>query len=143
MPGKKWRSEELAYLAGIIDGEGSIEARIGSRRPSDLSIRLVVGNVHRGLIEYLLATWGGTMRTQVHGRYRPIYTWNLSLRAARPVMEAVLPYLIVKRRQVELVLELASLTGGATGPRPRLTELAIARRRRIIAAMKEDRRARA
>jgi hypothetical protein len=103
---------KLAYLAGIIDGEGCIAIRKSKRTGTCKSTRyaaaVTVGNTSRHLIEQLVGTFGVGCVTY---RYptktkRACYLWSLPSRGAREVLRAVQPYLIVKREQAAVLLEL-------------------------------------
>ncbi len=51
---------EIRYFAGFVDGEGSIYvARSYVSRPSHGTLRLAVGSTHRGVIQAVLAEFGG------------------------------------------------------------------------------------
>ncbi|MGH2490440.1 MAG: LAGLIDADG family homing endonuclease, partial [Candidatus Limnocylindria bacterium] len=101
----------LAYLAGVIDGEGCIAIRRTKRSGSMKSTRyaavITVGNTSRGLIESLRAAFSAGCVTY---RYptktkRGAYLWNVQSHVARDVLRAVYPYLIVKREQATVLME--------------------------------------
>jgi cytochrome c-type biogenesis protein CcmH/NrfF len=102
MPGKN----DLAYLAGIIDGEGSIECRLGR----SATIQLVVGNTDRRLIDWLVSEFGGRVYAQKRKGVKTLYSWRIPIRRERVLMEAVAPYLKLKREQLEVAFALASLS---------------------------------
>lgn len=97
---------EAAYLAGIIDGEGCIQAyELGSGR---LWLELSISNTSDELMDALTAAWGGRVWT----RQKPgmdVHIWSTGVTIAVPLLTAVLPFLIVKRIQAEKFLELAGL----------------------------------
>ncbi len=101
---------ELAYLAGIIDADGYVTATrsqrrgrwyfgaqigiTGSRRePHDLAVSLFGGKVN-------------THRPTRNPKHLPQHHWQLGGRRAVPAIEAVIPYLRIKRDRATLVLEL-------------------------------------
>lgn len=115
---------KLAYLAGVIDGEGCIAIRKSKRTGSCKSTRyaaaVTVGNTSRVLIEQLVGTFGVGCVTY---RYptktkRACYLWSLSSRGARDVLRAVQPYLIVKREQAAVLLEFIDNFDSFKGARP-------------------------
>ena len=61
-------NEKLAYLAGIIDGEGTIVIAKGKIRKGRInhpySLRLVVMNTDIRLIEWLKENFGGSIHTK-------------------------------------------------------------------------------
>lgn len=82
---------DLAYLAGLFDGEGCLTRANG--RPV-----IQIGMTDRDVIEYLTSL-GGTMREEhPPGNRRPLYRWRLlARREVIEFLDAVLPYLRVKR----------------------------------------------
>jgi hypothetical protein len=103
---------DIRYAAGLFDGEGYV--RIATwRKPNSVHTRYqVYGGInmcHRPVIEALQQKFGGNMpnpgaRQKPH--HRPLYTWNFSSQVAARFLRRVLPYLIVKREEAELALEL-------------------------------------
>ena len=114
----------LAYLAGVIDGEGCIgirkTKRTGSFKSTRYSAVLTIGNTSRLLIEQLMAAFGAGCVTY---RYptktkRACYLWTVSSLGARHVLCNVHPYLIVKRRQAAVLLEFIDDFDSFKGGRP-------------------------
>lgn len=88
-----------------MDGEGSF-CLIG--RGNGLGIRLTAANTKRRVLEWIIEVTGvGAITTS--RRYNPKhaqgYAWQLNSGAAVAVTEQLLPYLILKRDQAELILE--------------------------------------
>jgi hypothetical protein len=101
----------LAYLAGVIDGEGCIAIRrtkkTGSMRSTRYAAVITVGNTSRGLIQMLRTAFSAGCVTY---RYptktkRGAYLWNVQSQTARDVLRAVYPYLVVKREQATVLME--------------------------------------
>lgn len=94
----------LAYLAGIIDGEGYIGIKRMQRR---YHARVQVGMVERQAIDLLRDTFGGSLTLEaLRGRGRDIWRWHLSGLQAEACLIALQPFLRVKRLQAEAVLAL-------------------------------------
>lgn len=112
-----WSPVDLAYLAGLFDGEGSVEARYNSRknRAPDWTARIHVYNTDGHMIEWLAATFAGRVTTirkeHCTAARRDVYRWSLSAQSGRPLLTALLPYLRVKNSQVEMLLALLDLMG--------------------------------
>lgn len=127
---------DMAYLAGIIDGEGSIEVRFLSGRPAKrtgLAILIRVANTDPRLIEWLVSRCGGRCYTSKRNLpSRDIHFWNLPVRANLVLSERLLGYLLLKREQLQLALEASTLSivrgAGRTIPPDNLQ-----RRREIVA----------
>ena len=110
-----WTSEKLSYLAGIIDGEGSISIEIQSqsfrhnRKCDYYSLRLLVINTNLPLLNWIQENFGGTIRARkpVPNR-RQCYRWNLCSHNAAAVLAACEPYMIVKKAHVAVFLKFAA-----------------------------------
>lgn len=90
---------ELAYLAGIVDGEGSIFiAKNSARLQGSYTLRLSVTSTDRVLIDWIHARFGGnTCSQRKPNRWSPAYHWRLSGPHAKQLLEAIGPYLVIKR----------------------------------------------
>ncbi len=98
------REKDIAYSAGIFDGEGHIHLNSGQM----ICIRIV--NTSKELIDYLTKVWGGKVYTRKNQR-----TYDFIIIRKDEIMdfvEAVYPYLIVKKDQVDKVFEMYKLSKG-------------------------------
>lgn len=104
---------ERAYLAGLIDGEGSIML-VGRNRANGPMLRVNVSNTDRRLLDWLAERFGGTVRVmwrsqqEVRPNERVCYSWQRDCRQCREVLEAALPYLISKREQARVAIAFSS-----------------------------------
>lgn len=130
---------DLAYLAGILDADGTLRIkkvrRSGRARSPTYRIDVQVGNTSRQLIDWLLDRFGGNAHSRrFPGRWRKMWYWSLNRRGAEQVLEGVRPYLTIKRANAEELL--AFMRGGEFGPVPKIgargfavvTEIELARR---------------
>lgn len=101
---------EDAYLAGIIDGEGSIVAGLRTRPGSarlQIEVRLNVCNTNAELMAWTAAHYGGRhKRVERAAPWHDLHRLDWESRGMVPVLEAALPYLIVKRERAEWAIEL-------------------------------------
>lgn len=97
---------EKAYLAGIIDGEGCITICKGARYENRV-VTVAVAMNDREPLDLLFNIFGGCFVTlrKNNPKWRDGWRWAVKQRKAKVVLEAVLPYLRVKHRQVVLALE--------------------------------------
>lgn len=102
---------ELAYVAGIIDADGYVTAASSlhkGRRYVGPAVG-IAGN-RREPHDLAAAMFGGNVRIYIprgeRAHHQPQFQWQLYGARAIVVLEAVLPYLRVKRRQAELCLGL-------------------------------------
>lgn len=88
------------YAAGLFDGEGSVSiSRSGDR--VWLSVRLSIS--HRDVLEEFEEHWGGYVR--IHSkRCNTVHQWYMHGTLAEDFLTDVLPYLRVKKKDVELGL---------------------------------------
>ena len=109
---------ERAYVAGIIDGEGSIEYvqrnvirhdRPGKPVHKVWNIRLEVPQVDGRLIDYLMETTAeGTRdmkRFPNNDNWQDQHRWRCAHRGVYRVLKQVLKYLIVKQEKAKLVVD--------------------------------------
>jgi hypothetical protein len=112
---------EVAYAAGIFDGEGCIHIAPYRKRGRPYHrLMVAVTNTDFPLLDWLHARWGGHLgKPLLTNRHRPCKIWALSEGYAYPFLNAVYPYLIVKRRQAELALQFMNARSpGTHGRRP-------------------------
>lgn len=105
--------EQLAYLAGIIDGEGCFyvgkvkQGKYGSGYQFHTTIK--VDNTHRPLIDFLNQTFGGKREYSYwkkNPNHKPVYAWYSAGMMLDYICPLILPYLIVKKQQCELMIEI-------------------------------------
>ena len=100
------------YIAGIIDGEGSLMVYPFKSKEgyTIYQARLAVGNTKKELIDYLEKTTGiGRVRVSHTSQGKPFYYWALHGNNIRKFLPSILPYLLLKRKQAELLLEYLSI----------------------------------
>jgi len=104
---------EAAYLAGIVDGEGSISMTRTKDRGHSRYWRVVlsVASCDRELIEWLAAKWrGATLFDMDRGDGRRLqHRWTVVGHAMRQVLHDVMPYLIIKRARAEWAAEVMQI----------------------------------
>ncbi len=110
---RNWKKEELAYLAGLIDGEGTISIGYCYRNHKSGRKRyhkaiMSISNTDYRLIEWIKNLFGGYVGVKKYeGKtYKTIYRWSIDGTNIDNILKSVSPYLIIKREQAFLVLEL-------------------------------------
>lgn len=101
---------DLAYLAGIVDGEGyiGITADHRTRNPDRpcWRLRVAVTNTNEWLMQHLkFSIGGGTIILRSDKRQKPCYQWEIGNRKAAEFLKLILPYLRLKRPQAELAIK--------------------------------------
>ena len=110
-------SETLAYMAGLIDGEGCFyvgkvkQGRYGNGW--QFHTALVISSCDEIIIQWLETTFGGIREhryrwTSKKANFRPVFTW----RSQGPMLDylcpLLLPYLIIKKVQCQVMIEMRS-----------------------------------
>ena len=102
---------ERAYLAGLIDGEGTVLIATSAPRADKATrthaLQVTVSNTHMATMEMLHARWGGSLSIRhfsstMSTRPIAVLRWN-SISAANLLRE-ILPYMQIKRGQAEAAL---------------------------------------
>ena len=103
---------QYAWAAGMFDGEGCVVIRKPSASVRAFVVQLSVEGIHRPGIEHFARIAGvGTVHPDRYStkKGRQKWVWQAAARKAEKVLRAMLPYLIIKRKEVELALEFLSL----------------------------------
>src|SRR5574338_1062599 len=109
-------SHHLAYLAGIIDGEGCFHACKLKNKPGDgyknghYRCVLKVSNTDKRLFDWLQETFRGTCSAAIKQTRdklfkRDCYEWVVTGHRLLDICQQVLPYLIIKKRHCELIIK--------------------------------------
>ena len=100
--------EERAYLAGIIDGEGSISLTVNQKGGSRI-VAVTVSNNDLNLLLYVKEIIGAGQITNKNSRKKEhahSYTYAIYSRQAIDLLKQVLPYLrTYKRKRAALILD--------------------------------------
>lgn len=113
---------ELAYLAGIVDGEGYIG--IGKRMPGRnkmssprYSCRLSIAMCEPDAINLLMNIFGINrnilLRSRFPSKHRSCWSLQLEQEVAAIVLKSLLPYLRIKAEQAMCALELREIQRGS------------------------------
>ena len=106
---------DTPYLAGFIDGEGTITAnfRMTARSKKEaVHYRVMIPNTNLIVLQWIQLRWGGKLENMGKPRspkHKQVYYLYWGGPDCIPVIQAVFPYLQIKRRQAELVLALHAL----------------------------------
>ena len=97
------KKTDLAYVAGIIDGEGTITV---VKNGQTSSLRVSVCNTNEWLINWLRFSFGGSVyKFRKIEKNKQAWQWMLTCRKARDFIVLVMPYLQIKRPQAELAIQ--------------------------------------
>ena len=109
------RPEEAAYIAGFLDGEGHIGIVRRNYGKAHAYMRPIVqvGQVNRLPLDWICNRIGqhsGMERRANKHPHRDFYNLRLHAGTARWLLPQILPYLVLKRRQAEVVLEFLAMS---------------------------------
>lgn len=102
-----WTDSQLAYLAGIIDGEGSFYIGI-CRNGRSFMCRIYVVNTNKELVNWLKETFGGLIYSRKsikNPQWKIRYEWVVDKPAIDPFCKLLLPFLIIKKKHAEIMIE--------------------------------------
>ena len=100
---------DIAYLAGLLDGEGSICILKRKNSSGNLQywLEVSIGNTHRGVLDWVHQTFGGHISDNAE-RYTPrnhqTWRWRVSSEKACQILEMLLPFLHIKKQQATLAI---------------------------------------
>lgn len=116
---------DLSYIAGFMDGEGSFHITrttyLGRRKYPSYQPRVSVANTDHDVLCWLQHTVGfGILAPKYHDSkvWKDQWQWYLRVEEIRSFTIAVLPYLKIKTRQAQLVLEFLDLESNPGGVLP-------------------------
>ena len=133
--------EQVAYAAGIIDGEGCIYARVHMLPRGTIStyLQLSVRMCSESVVAWLASTFGGEMYVAQprSGTVRLAFVWQIRGAKIAPVLRSLLPYLIEKKQRAAFAIELAGLLDNSKpGRSNKISDVEMARRRELAASIK-------
>ena len=150
----------FAYCAGIVDGEGYVgikRSTYGMRKRDDVksptfSERVQIRMSDRNVLELFQKVFGGALTDekkvyQSRSGFKTgkkMYCYRATDRVAANLIQSIFPYLIVKRKQADLVLQLriskdskeARMKGGRTQKRAMSIDV-LAKRQNLYSRIKE------
>lgn len=152
---------QRGYLAGVIDCEGTISITMHQQRTKtgfgeQIMHKMAVSNTDTRLLQWLVDVTGlGNVKPSSQSnstklerfdktRIKPLYIWGLWANNIRQLLPVIMPYLVIKGRQAELMMESLGLTkervGRAYAGRGKgypLSQEAKQRRREIVNEMRK------
>jgi predicted transcriptional regulator len=101
-----------SYIAGFVDGEGSIHILMKKIERKYLCINpaLAIGNTNKEVLVWIQKALGmGNIliyRRKNQGNHKTVYCFSVNGFFVLPVLERIYPFLIVKRKQADLMIRL-------------------------------------
>lgn len=105
---------DVRYVAGIIDGEGSLYIHKQRRRNHiRYEVRAQVANTNHELLKLLKSEYYGSIYPyKLKERHRKAYLWATTNKNALHLINDVYPFLIIKREVAKLILSFPKVQSG-------------------------------
>ena len=133
-----------SYLAGFIDGEGSLEIR-KHKRNGNYGVyyegKLRISQANKDIIEWLKNSFGGYMENGKNNHGSEYYCWTLKNTVKLlPFIQRIIPYLRLKKERAELLRKFMKrklLTRRADGTYEHLSPQELKIREEMFQSMKQ------
>lgn len=107
-------NNNIAYVAGLFDGEGCVDiyqatTSKNSKSPS-LMLRVTISQKDGSIMSWLEKEFGGYVRMD-RRKDTWIHRWELRSQKASKFLEMILPFTKIKDRQIKLALEFEEVKG--------------------------------
>lgn len=107
--------EEAAYLAGLIDGEGSFfiaKVKRSNGNGFTYTPTMVIVNTSTVMVD-LCNRYGGHYQAQEHTvNWKTVHRWFLSSKLIKHYLPQIMPYLKIKPKQAEIMMDAVAVSKG-------------------------------
>lgn len=104
-----------AYLAGMLDADGTIGIRRFKNSTGQLHYRpmIEIANMSKKVIDLCAYVFGNSTLwyKQTKMSTGKIYNWRVTGKNCKPVLDKLMPYLVIKTEQANLCLKMVSRIG--------------------------------
>ena len=88
-------SNKVAYLAGLVDGEGYLKVEKWG------TIRLIIGMTDKKTINWIYENFGGNVTKQKTSKGKPFYVWRMNQgRDLFYLLLLLIPFLVTKKKKL-------------------------------------------
>jgi len=96
--------KDLAYFAGLFDGEGWVHAQIAGRKTS---VGLALANTNRTVLEWVKQRFGGRIYDKPSKKYKhKLWQWQMTGKRTLPLLKALEPILKIKGNELRIAIEM-------------------------------------
>ena len=105
-------SEDFAYLAGLLDGEGCVTYKqYWDRKRKDRPhkyfcwrIQMEIVMTDKKTVQWCADKFGGKIYEKPRGKHKMQYRWRRSFRDALEIAKAIIPYSITKKDALQKII---------------------------------------
>jgi hypothetical protein len=105
---------DIAYAAGIFDGEGYVDIYSASLSKASKSpsfmLRVVISQKDGKIMNWLKDRFEGSVRCEKR-QDNYIYRWDIRSQAAQRFLTLIYPFIIIKKEQIQLALKFEERKG--------------------------------
>ena len=102
------KTTDLAYVAGIVDGEGCIMLYLNkSKKYTSYRIKVSVSNTQEWICQWLKLAFGGCVSCEYYKSptRKPLWQWIVVSNKALDFLKLIHPYLRLKKPQAEIAIK--------------------------------------
>ena len=103
--GRKTITNDIAYIAGFVDGEGCIRIKRANQGGNSYYVTFQITNSNQDILEFIAQLFGGQIGFQEKGRNKPIYQYRLTSAEAVDALKLLHPFLKEKRVQAQMAIQ--------------------------------------
>lgn len=114
---KLYNPEDLAYIAGFIDGEGTVSLKKNGIRWPTVLPYILITNTNLEVLEWIqkiLKCGGIYSKRSNNEKWREAFVLRFQTKETRIILPLIYPFLRLKKRQAELIFEFEKI-GNVTG----------------------------
>lgn len=106
----------LAYVAGIIDGEGSIGFARQAYGNRPIFPRILIVNSNIEILKFVQGIFGGDIQSMYRAKehWKPTWMWRLSGKKTVEFLSLIQPWVLAKQDQIVLVFAWAETRHGCS-----------------------------
>ncbi|KKK73688.1 hypothetical protein LCGC14_2891330 [marine sediment metagenome] len=137
------RNVDLAYYAGLFDGEGCININHHKpqrgKRTEQHTLRCYLGMCNEVLVRSLGASFGGSVKYRAihlkNPKWKDHWIWTIESNQALHWLKMMLPFLRLKKQEALVAIEFQQTRGGQRGRR-RISEAEMRKRQQYYELLK-------
>jgi len=102
--GRRTITNDIAYIAGFVDGEGCIRLKRANQGGNSYYVTLQITNSNEDILEFIRQLFGGQIGFQEKASNKVIYQYRLTSAEAVGALKLLYPFLREKRTQAHMAI---------------------------------------